>query len=562
MLNFNSLYNAVFNPTYPEFDSEKDYYNIIIDTPEFKPLFHEVSSKLNTLMNRDAFTYYHSENKSDLSQDCIEEQISSITEMLDSKIQGVLPARRFCILTYFDDNSRDIDFVINTITNLRREPKDIVTLIVCMSKQMQDKCNFLTEFANQLVNKAPYVDWYFFSDLNTTYYRRMLTYSICGTIINGANILLQKQRKNRKISADNNTMNYVDSQLGEGGKAYVASLPPISWSTVCYKYYDRQHDFLSKYILDTCNNLRKITPQYFGDLLDSIYRNNIPKIEAGTVREILNRSISMMPFVIPSVHKNSINRLYDYFNIAYGVNGPFVVELTFKATLTGIYNYSITDTVVECTKQIFINCSKFAEDGIYDIVCNMLEQRISNLQSTIKAINSSINLILDEDITYGSHSDTLDKYIDKYNQLYVNQKEEAFWVEVLRIIKSHPKDYSQYCEMASNYHKEIMDLIKSFPSVNSFDNVKMDVVELTAADILTLDQNTEICKYIQKQYEFINQERFRKNSPQDCSAVLDIEFDPHFYSYFEVNYSNEAYELCGIEANGKYLAYIGGEKDV
>lgn len=562
MLDFNSLYNAVFNPQYPEFDAQTDYYTVIFDTPEFKHLYPEISSKLNTMMSSDSYVYYHSETYDDLSENCIDNHLSDVSEFLDMRIQGDPPARRYCLISYFDNGNHNTDCIFDVLSNIKREPKDIVTLMVCMPKQMSEQKKFLRDLAFQLLEKAPYVDWYIFCDMNTSYYRRLLGYSICGVIINNSNLAMQKRRKYRKNAANNTVVNYIDTQLGEEGKQYISKLPEISWSTVCYKYYDRQYDFLSKYVLDTCKNLKQITPQYFVGLIDSIYRSLVPAKDPAMVRDLLNSAVEFMPYVTPSVPKNAVNTLSDLFYVAYGENGYSAVELSLKATLTSLYSYNIDTLVRECCRKIFEECSKFAESGIYETVCQMIIDKVEAVRVSAKGITSNIKLILNEDIVYGSHSDLLNKFLDKYNLYYTNQKEELFWSEVLRIITSHPEDYDEYCNNASRYYNEIGELTKVLPVINAYNNGSVEIIELAAAEILSMDKNEELCEHIRSQFEHLKQDGAGKNSPQDCSAVLNIEFDPHFYESCKVEYHNDAYELCGLEINGKYLAYIGGENNV
>ena len=558
MLNFNSLYNAVFNPVYPPFDSVRDYFTVIFDTVGFDVLYDDVSSRLKSMMNGESYVYYHSESESDLEKSNVEERLSEVTEMLDVRVHGDPPSRRYCILAYFDENNRSFESVLGLLKTIKREQKDVVTLLACMSKELADPEGFLKDMGFALKENAPFVDWYVFSDLNTKYYRRLLEYSICGVIINGSTISLQAQKSTRRANAEMAVNNYIETQLSDEGKSWVKSLPNMSWSTACYKYYDHQYDFLCKYLLDVCKNLKALSKETFFGMLDNYYETLVSAKDNVRIRSIMEKSIDLMPYVISSVGKGNEVELCDFYRTVYGDRGPSAVELTLKTTLASLYNYNPTGIIDDCVNRLFSDCSGYADANIYANVCGLLKQRIEELEQGCASINSSLKFILSELVTVETYRDIQKKYIDKFHNLYVKQKEMQFWTQVLDNISRNPENYTECCKLSSDCYNEIQNLIRSRPAVTPYDGMKIKTVELSAAEILDLDSNTKVCGHIKESFSLVGGGNEGKSAPDSCSPVFDVNFDPNFYRGEKVNYSNAAYELCGLELNGRYLVSLGG----
>lgn len=566
MMHPNSLYNAVFKPKYRKFNPNTDYFTVVFDTLSFTPIYQETLSKLDSWMNHAAFRYFHAETQADLDRYAVEERLSEITELLDSQIQNEPPARRFCILTYFDDENKDLNSVFQLIGNLSHEPRDVVSLMVCMSKRMSKQKAFLYDLAEYIKTKAPYVDLYLFSDGHTPYYRRALVQSICGAIMLYAEQEAYRAKNSKRGLAAASINQYLNSNISEDGRLWVQSLPDIEWSTVYFKYYDRQYDFLSRYLSDLCANLKQLDSQGFVVLLDEIYRSVVPTKDLKEIKTTLKKAISMMPYVIQSVPKKAARSLRDHFYLVYGQNGISAVDLTLKATLSGLCRYNSEEYVKKCCHLLFKRCSGFAEDNLYTQVYTLLEQYVSTLNSSYKGMDKTLKLILDEDIGLEQYdenvSDSLQKYVDKYVQMYLKQKLEAFWIEVLRQIRTYPDEYTSYCEQAKDYHLQLQELVKEIPTNRVYQFDDLPITPLTADEILTMDQNEERCAYISELYLERASDEQKVLAPENCFAVFGVQFDSHFYQSHMVEIKTESYTLCGCEYVGKYLVLIGGDEDV
>ncbi len=562
MLNLNSLYNAVFKPVYRHFNPRSDYFTVLIDTPEFEPLYQDVNSKLESLMNSEAYIYFHADNPSDIDRDMVEERLSQVTEMLDMRLHDEQPARRYCLLTYFNDNCRDFDRILRLLTYLNRETRDVVTLVVCLSKRMSGQSELLDEVTRKLYEKAPYVDLYIFNDAHTAYYRRTLTYSICGVVIMNADVNSKRERDARKTVAVTAVENYIGTQLSEDGKKWLHNLPAVRWSTLCCKYYDRQYDFLNKYVSDACKNIKQLNIRDFTGMMEEIYRTLIPTKEARDVKPILNQAITLIPHIVASIPKSSARTLNDYFCFVYGDKGLSNVELTLKVTLFRIYSHRIEGIVKKCCLLIFQKCSGFAEENLYEQVCTLLEQYLNSLHASCNGIRNTLKLILDEDIIKNRYEDGVDKYLDKYIQFYEKQKAETFWREVLRLIRIYPENFRMYCETACNYYKQIRELTESLPvgRIYSFEDIKIKA--FTAEEILTLDKSEGECSYIRTLFECCRNDGRGAIPPENCTQVFNFSVDSHFYRSSQVTLANDSYTLCGCELNGQYFVSIGGKQDV
>ena len=562
MLNPNTLYNAVFKPEYRKFDPIKDYFTVLIDTPAFAPLYEEVRQRLESMMNSESYLYFHSEKPADIQQITMDEHMSDVVEYLDTNIEGAPPARRYCILSYFDDENKDLDGFLKMLGYLNREPKDIVTLMICISKRMNGVNAFLSELAEKLCEKGPSFDVYLFSDGHTSYYRRALVQSICGAVIMNADLASYRERTLRKRSACSTIDSFIDSQLSADGKSRLEKTPPLRWSTVYCKHYDRQYDFLNKYLSDICKNVRHLTAPDFFRMIEDLYTSLIPAKESKDVKAALKTAISNTPYIVKTPPKGSSRTLSDHFNQVYGYKGSATVELSLKATLSGIYSYRTEELIKKCCTQIFVKCSGFAEENLYEQICTYLAQYIETLNGSCVSLRSSLRLLLDDDVLSDQQSEAIGKYLEKYTQLYLKQKAEAFWIEALRHLQTYPEIYDSYCQKACEYHTQLQELIKSIPTGRVYQFEEVELKSFTAQEILTMDQSEELCAYVHEIFNGCKDSGQGIVHPDNCSPVFGIAVDPNFYRSTPVKLENASYTICGCEYNGQYLVYIGGEKDV
>jgi hypothetical protein len=208
---------------------------------------------------------------------------------------------------------------------------------------------------------------------------------------------------------------------------------------------------------------------------------------------------------------------------------------------------------------IFEKCSGFAEEDLYDQVCSMLSQYVKSLEKSCDGIRSSLKLILDDDLVSEHYAEGINNYLDKYIQLYQKQKAQAFWIEALRNIQTYPENYEHFCTKACTYHTQMEELIKNIPTgrVYHFDDVELK--NFTAEEILTMDQNEELCDYVRTLFNCCKDDGHGTTFPENCSSVFSVNIDPNFYRTSTVKLETPSYTLCGCEYNGQYIVYIGGE---
>lgn len=561
MLNLNSLYNAVFHPNFRKFNPRADAYTVLMDTPAFEPLYPGVLSNLESWMNPDAYTFLHAKSGDDLRRERVEERLSQIAEMLDQRYFDEPPARRFCLFAYFDDSHRETGEIFDLLERIGadgRDSRDSVALMVCLSGRMEGVRPFLEEFSQKLAQKTSGgLDLYLFSDGHTAYYRRSLICSLCGAVVMNVGLDRIRAHESRKSAARSAVNRYVASQLGEQGQEWIKTLPPLAWSTLYCRYYDRQYDFLCRFVSDACKGLKSLENADFFRIVEEIYAAEIPDRDKNEVCERLVQAVSLIPSLSDHTPKGSVYSLEGYFQSLWGDRAKSAVYMTLKATLSAIYNDQLENSMRRCCEILFERCSQFAQEKLYDRVCELLEAYLASLRTAGQGAARGLDAALSADTTPESWKDVLKEYTEKYLQLYLLQKKESFWNLALRQIRAYPQDYEPVCRKAGDYHRQIRELTDGLPAFGEGAE-KVCPREFTAGEILTLDQNSEICEMIFRLFQ--NGKDFGQtlSYPENCRPVFTLPLDPQFYQSGQVELSTDSYTLCGREINGLYLVHIGG----
>lgn len=557
MLNLNTLYNAVFKPERRKLDPARDYYTILMDTPDFLPFYTDLRGRLDQLMSEDAYTFMHAEN-APLSQNEADEKLSQITEMLDMRTNGMAPPRRFCLMAYFDDDHKDTAYLPEMISWLGAMPNDVVTVFVVLSKNMAEKGEFLNELGNALGHWAKVVDLYVFTDAFTQFYRRGLVHSLCGAIVMNVGVTDYQRRKSRKSAAENMVDAYVDAMAADGQES-ITKHCPIKWSSIYCRYYDRQYDFLNQYVSNACENVRGLTKDDFLRVADEAYQQVIPQRTTVAVESIVKNAVSYIPHVTANSTKVSMSTLRYYFDQLYGDSGAATVELTLKVTLAGLFNYRVEELARECSELIFEKCAVFATKNLYNNLLGLLEDYIATFRKSCDNIAKTIQLSLDDDMPEEARTSHLNDYLKKYIELYTRQKALSFWEEVLRLVRSHPEYYDAICRKSEDYFQELEDVKKSLPanSIYVYD-ISSDRTYSTG-ELMNLESDAASCALIREKFNRAQGGAAGAVAPADCNMVFNVPIAPHFYKGETVQMETASYTLAGYEINGKYFVTMGAE---
>lgn len=558
MLNINSLYNAVFKPEAKRFDPRDDYYTIILDTPEFAPLYGEFSSRMGYLMNTESYSYIHAEGTMPLKRTDVEERLSQIAEMLDIRTNGMPPQRRFCLMTYFETADADVSQLSQLMSWLDAGMRDVISLFVCIPKRMENVDSFLARLGETLKSQADKLDLYIFTDANTDFYRRGLLHSICGAILMNSQIKHYQERKFRLSAAVSGVEQYVSS-MAEDGRKRIEKMPAIRWSSLFCRYYDRQYDFLNQYIAAACENIKILTAQGFEEELQAIYEQTVPHKDAKSIKRMLQQAVAYIPYVVPSRPKLSISTLRYYFDHVYGDRGMQTVEMTLKATLAGLIDYRMDDIVQQCCEMIFDKCADYATGDLYEKVLALLESYLDNLRKHCEASAKNIQLSLEDDIPEEAREHQLDEYLTKYVELHMKQKAISFWNLVVRTIRAYPERYKDACLRSDENYRHLEELKRSLPSNPVYRFEILERESYSAGQLLNLEHNDERCEKIRKMFNNTNGGGADIVPPSECTLVFNIPIAPHFYRGEQVRLDTTSYTLVGYEINGKYLVTMGEE---
>lgn len=560
MLNLNHLYKEVFKPEYQRFDPIRNYYTIFMDTAAFAPLYPDFIDRIEYLLSSDAYSYLHTSAEGELSRYDVEEKLSEIAEDLDMRTNSSPPARRYCLLSYFNDEHQDVATVARQLSWLECDSRDVVTMMVCLSKRMNDKIAFLEKLTEALGDKANSVDLFIFTDAHTAYYRRALINSLCGTVLMNTERDRYQQRKERKTSIVN-TINSFVRTLGEDGQRYMAGKTPVSWSSMFCKYYDRKLDFLHQYAVEVCDGVKKLSHEEFVGFAEEIYRNLIPHREKGTVKASIQKAVEMIPYVVPTKPRTAMSSLRNYLKYLYGERGVATVELTLKATLSGIYNYRIEQLAERGGERLMELCSGYAMPEWENRIRGMLDDYINSYTQLVNSAQSSLETLLEDDLM-GDEEGMLERYLEQYHRLYETQKALLFWEEVRRTMQVYPERYEGYSERAQQLCEQMQQLRESIPTSRVYQYDKLNVPQLSAEQVLTMDTSETLCASIRALFNSQRDNNTGVSAPTECSPVFAVPLSPQFSRASTVELHTAAYTFCGCELNGQYFVPMEGEQDV
>ena len=560
MLNLNLLYKAVFKPEYQRFDPTKNYYTIFLDTPSFAPLYPEFNDRIEYLLSADSYSYLHASENAALERNEVEEKLSEIAEMLDMRTNSAPPARRFCLISYFDDENQDVQAVARQISWLECDSRDVVTLLVCLSKRMSGKAELLENLVGALGEKAKTVDMYVFTDAHTVYYRRALINSLCGAVVLNSEVAQYQTHKQRKYAAAVSVGKYIDS-LGDDGRRYLSTKKPMLWSSLYCKYYDRKLDFLHQYTMETCENVKKLTQEDFIGFANEVYNSLVPHREKGAVKTTISRAVEMIPYVVPGKPKQALSSLRSYLQYLYGDRGVGAVDLTLKATLSGIYNYRIEDLGDKGCLRLMELCSGYAMPDWELQVKAMLDTYIRSLRDAVSNAQASLEKLLDDDLM-GDEEGTMDRYLNQFQRYYEAQKILLFFDEVSRKLHAYPERYDHFSRRSEELAQQMELLRQSIPTGRVYQYEKLPVPALSAEQMLTIDQSEALCASIRALFNSQQDNNTGVTAPTDCGPVFAVVLDPQFSRTASVELHTAAYTFCGCEMNGLYFVSMEGEQDV
>ena len=558
MLNLNHLYKVVFKPEYQRFDPVKNYYTIFLDTPAFAPLYPDFIDRIEYLLSADSYTYLHAAEDAALDRNEVEEKISEIAEMLDMRTNSAPPARRFCLMAYFDEAHQDVQAFVRQLSWLEYSNRDVVTLMVCLSKRMSDKVELLEKLADALGERVRAVDLFIFTDGHTAYSRRSLINSLSGAVVLNAEVAQYQGRRQRKNSATITVGQYIDS-LGEDGKRYLATKKPVIWSSLYCRYYDRKLDFLHQYVMESCDKVKKMTQADFIEFAEQVYKVLVPHPEKRLVSDTVSKAVSMIPYVVPTKGKQPQSCLRSGLKTLYGERGVGTLELTLKATLSNIYHYRIEELADLGIQRLMELCSSYAMPD-WDIqIKSMMEAYIRSLRDAVSNAQRKLEKILDE----GADDDsTLTQYLMEFQRFYEAQKMLLFFDEVSRKLRAYPERYEQYSQRSEELAEQMDQLRQSIPTNRAYQYEKLDVPALSAQQLLTMDADEGLCTSIRTLFDSQKQNNTDATAPNDCELVFSVGLSPQFARSTSVELHTVAYTFCGCEMTGLYFVPMEEEQDV
>lgn len=552
MLNITSLYNAVFKPALPKYDPKTDYFTVLIETPSFK-FGQEIRSKIEYLMTPDSYMCLNIDGDSDVMKN----KLTEVDQKLDKwMLLGNVPARRYCFLAYFDEENQDYTSLLKLVSDLPLDQNDVVTLMLCVSKEIGDTNeayeHFVDTVAQAVYKLSPKIDLFLFTDKHIRSNYIKLVNSISGSIIMNSKLASYEAKRVRRDEVERYVKHHID-QLPEAGQQAMQSMLPIRWSSVHLNYYDRQDEFLNKYIITACQNLKKLSADNFYEMLNSIYESLIPEQDELRVSKALKEAVDRIPYISSTPPKNIDLYFRNYFEYLYGDKAVSTIELSLKATLSGIFNYRTEDKVVQVCDLIFDKCSGFAVDDLYDQVCSLLEAYLNTLDDSRNELAKDLKRYLDNT----PYTSGLDVYLGKYTQLYTMQKVRAFWNDVLKRIRTYKSEYDSYNDKACEYHDQIKKLCEGILVQGFFDFSYTDTKQFTAEEILTLESDEDAIEHIRSVFASCQIQDKDIDCPTDCESVFTASLDPFFSRCTQgIEWPIASNSFVGCELNGLYLSFM------
>ncbi len=557
MLDLTTLSHAVFHTEARRFDPNTTYFSVLIDTPAFAPLYSAMRSRISYLLPENQIAWVHKEDGTALTQEELDEAISGIAERLDRETWGEPPKRRYFLFAYYDDSHTDGKDLFSLLSSLPNERGDAITVILCLSARMEAQNAVLDRVARGLEACGRAVELYLYAVQNGSYYRRVLIDSMGAAVVLNTDFAECANRQSRKRDAENHVAIRM-AQLGEDGVDYLSRFPSVSWSTMCGRYFDRRHDFLSKYLSDLCRCLKQPQESDFQPLLRRIYAEVLPQPEARGIKPKLRDAIALIPSMTPTPPKRPTGTLSSYFVTLYGEKGSYYVDLTLSAMLSRLLRGVSEKPVKAAATMIFDEMAQYHLPDLAGKVCEMFEGYLQKLRPVARPDHRALESILNADMSAEHYDESMDSYIDAYYRMHLTQIEMLFWEETLRYIKSHTEEFSTQCEQARTYFEQIATLQNEVKgSVQDGEIVYHEAY--SAREVLHLAQNQARCDEIRAIYERLPENAYAGEAPRDCKHVFVFDLDPGFYRSYSLTLPTATYLIYGCAYNGKYLVHIGGE---
>lgn len=565
---FNTLYKAVFKSSKKKFDSERDYYTILLDFPHLpspfmdkgKDYFGSLIEKIKLHVPDDAIEEVHvgqEESSADLQNRL--RKIKDIVGDLDFNLNGRdQPRCNFIIMLHLNDaqmSLEPLDHIIGVLKQVKAD-EDEVCLILTMPARMTGGEELLHSIAKLL---PLYVTPFIFSVYDSAFRRHALLDSVGAAIILSSSVDERKViRENMRINA-RNVENYIYA-LSEEGQRSFQNEPPIQWMTMYCQYHDTKHDFLIWY----CEQLRLkaacIDDNIIMDLATHTYDTiHIPREKRKSIN-VLQRALNMIPLVDKTGTVRETNTTLDLmFSRLYGAEGVKTVDFSLKATLSMLGSTIVEDGIAKGARTFLSGIGSYNCDDVYTTAVDFLQNYIITIQNDRNQRQKALEARLhDEHELSLIHGQVLPDFIERYIELYDVGKKEDFWQDVLSYIVRRPPDceeilahVAQRKVILASINAEFLNSdIKSSHSIVAIPSKKPD-------EIIEACNNEEFCTQIGMAFDkTVAEGKNSINMTGNCSTIFALDIIPNTYTEFPIHFTNDTYSIEGIARNGQYLIYL------
>ena len=565
---FNALYKAVFESKKVKFDSERDYYTILLDFPHLptpfmdkgKDYFGSLIEKIKLHVPDDAIEEVHigeEEAPAELQGRLL--RIKDVVGDLDFNLNGRDQPRCNFILTLHlsavDMDLSPLETVLDVLKRVR-DAGDEICLILTVPARMAGGEALLRRVSGMLPD---YVLPFIFSVYDSAFRRHALLDSVGAAIILSSSVEQRRAFASHTQENARNVESYMYGLSEEGRKSFLEE-PQINWMTMYCRYHDTKLDFLLWY----CEQLRKsvvrIDDQAIMDMANQAYDAvHLPRDKKKSIAT-LRRSLGMIPRVDKIGMSRETNATLDMlFSRLYGPDGMRTVDFSLKATLSMMGTTFVEDGIAKGAQAFLNGIGSYECDDVYSTAVEFLQNYILTIQNDCKQKQKTLRSKMDDEHDMSLIDSTaLPEYIEKYIELYDLSKKEDFWQDVLNYIMRKTPDCEAILARVAQRKVQLASIGIEFQNSDAkSDHPMVTIPAKKPDDILGAALNEAFCAQIGADFErAVAADEKEPTFTGDCSTVFALDVIPNTYTEFPIHFRNDTYSIEGVMRSGQYLIYL------
>ncbi len=550
MFDFNSLFNKAFPSDDGRFDPTVNYYTVLVNCVGQTNYYNDYENQRRIHMGDSYYKEIDVSNDFDINQ--FRTQIMSLGQEFAVKVNIA-----YVFLMDIEKGDYKKGFFKDYLEIVRefKQSTDTVAVVTILPEEAKDCGEILDELENDILeNEVLYI-------YNKTPYREyLLSDAICGIVL----LHSSKKEYNDLRTQEQQQMQMVHNAitgLPEAGAAAVRAKKPIFWSSIGCTFRNPKMDHLRSYVAIMCDKVRKMSSADYSKLCGELYAGMAEGDNRNQLRSLLKNTVDRIPRVEDKLPPYEGYTLKDYFNRMFGSNGTKIVELSFKATLSMLYDEANEGLIANTANMLFDSSAEFHSEDLFADVCRFLEEFSVQFEYQFAEAKNAMTTFMEQNPDNDSFDEDFERYINDYIKYHELQKRSDFWNGVESYVKNHKSYFSDACARSKALSDSIKQLKIDLQLRNAVNIDSEAVRSYPAQRIINAQNDPEISAEIRELYK----------APENVKVDIDT-VNMNFLFRFvgapgfsdEINHEfatgNGAYTVYMTQYIGKYLHFLKGGK--